>query len=209
MKALIEYPFEQRSPEWYETKLGIPSGTSFDSIITPAKGEYASEKARKTLIARLIDELVRPDDQQGFEGNKHTERGNELEPQARAWYERFYATKPCRQVGFIFNPDLGAGISPDLLVGEDGGAEIKCPDGKTHVLYLMNGVVPDEYKAQVHGSIVVSRRKWWDFVSYCEGYPPLVVRTVRNEYTGALESYLVRFNAELEVWKEKIIRKED
>lgn len=206
MSDLIIYNVEQGSPEWYEArrKHHCPTASDFGSIITAARGDYAT--GRVDLIYKLIDGEVRPDDQEdGWSGNKHTERGKELEPEALSWYENFLASEPCTRVGFAYNPDLDAGASADLLVGKKGGVEAKAPDGKTHIKYLLGGVVPDEYKAQVHGNMAVYRRPWWDFVSYCPGYRPLVVRTVRNEYTEKLELYLKKFAAERRELMAKVI----
>lgn len=206
MKPLIVYTCDQGTPEWFEAraKHNCPTASDFGSIITAARGEYAA--GRIELICKLIDAEVRPDDQEeGWSGNKHTERGKEIEPEALSWYENFIATDACSRVGFIYNPDLDAGASPDLLVGLKGGVEAKAPDGKTHIKYLLEGKVPDEYKAQVHGNLAVSRRAWWDFISYCPGYRPLVVRTVRNEYTEKLELILQKFSAEKRELMAKVI----
>lgn len=194
MKALVIHDFEQGSPEWYEARRGVATASDFGSIITPKTGEYSA--GRHELMFSLIDQVVRPEVDESFGGNRYTERGKELEPEAFRYYEAFYATAPMSKVGFIYNPELDAGCSPDGAVGDKGGIEIKCPDGKTHIRYLVNGTLPDEYKAQVHGNIAVSRRAWWDFVSYCPGYRPLVVRVVRNEYTAKLELLLKKFSQE-------------
>jgi hypothetical protein len=198
------FDFEQGTPEWHEVRLGLVTGTCCDSLITPVKGEIVKGKARTTLIATLIDEIVRPEAERGFEGNKHTERGKELEPDALAWYCNINRVEG-RRVGFILNRTIGLGVSPDLLIGEKGGVEAKAPDGKTHVQYLMGGVLPDEYKTQVHACLAATQRAWWDFISWCPGYEPFVVRTVRNQYTELLEIALKDFHKDFAGWKAKII----
>lgn len=199
-----EFDFEQGSDEWIAARLGVVTGTCCDSLITPVKGEIVKGKARTTLIATLIDEIVRPDAERGFEGNRHTERGKELEPDALAWYQMANGVVG-RRVGFILNHTIGLGVSPDLLIGEKGGVEAKAPDGKTHVQYLMGGVLPDEYKTQVHACLVATQRGWWDFISWCPGYEPFVVRTVRNLYTEQLELALADFHKDFASWKAKLI----
>jgi hypothetical protein len=47
------------------------------------------------------------------------------------------------------------------------------------------------------GSIIVTARAWWDFLSYCPGYPPLLVRVTPNAYTEQLRKHLDRFLVEL------------
>lgn len=185
----------QHSPEWYAARLGVPTASEFGSIITPKKREYAA--AAQTYIDRLIDECVRPDAERSWGGNRHTERGNELEPEARDLYA-FERNVIPQQVGFILNDAGTAGCSPDSIikVTNPGGLEIKCPDGPTHVRWLRAGGLPDDHKAQVHGSLIVTGYDWWDFLSYCPPYPSILVRVTRDDFTTTLEGYLQRFITE-------------
>lgn len=182
--------FEQRSPEWYAARRGVPTASEFGNIITPKKGEYAA--AADTYINQLIDELMRPDAGQAFTGNRHTDRGELLEDDARELYAFEHELAP-QQVGFILNDAGTLGCSPDSLIGEDGGLEIKCPDGPTHVKWVRAGGIPDEHKPQVHGSLIITGRTWWDFLSYCPGYEPLLVRITPDGFTEKLQGHLDRF----------------
>lgn len=193
---------EQRSPEWYEARLGVPTASCFDSIITAAKGQLST--GADGYIDELLDELCRPDAVRGFAGNRHTDRGNELEPDARAWYS-LQSDDEVSQVGIVFSDDRRAACSPDSLVGSIGGLEIKCPDGPTHVGYLRGGKLPDKYKQQVHGSLAITGLQWWDFVSYCPPYPSLCVRVVRDEYTDKTAAALAEFLARYEQAKSKFM----
>lgn len=187
---------EQHSPEWFAARLGIPTASEFGSIITPKKREYAA--AAQTYIDRLIDESMRPEAERSWGSTRHTERGNDLEPEARDLYALERDVVP-RQVGFILNDDGTLGCSPDSLIDacevepEDGGLEIKCPDGPTHVAWLRAGGLPDVHKPQVHGSLIVTGRAWWDFLSYCPPYPPILVRVTPDDFTAALRGHLDRF----------------
>ncbi len=89
------------------------------------------------------------------------------------------------------------GGSPDAFVGDDGGAEIKCPNATTHVGYIRAGVLPDNYKCQVHGYMVVTGRLWWDFFSYHPGLRPFHLRVVSDDFTRKLADELGRFAARL------------
>lgn len=184
---------EQRSPEWFAARRGVPTASDFGCIITAKKGDYAT--AADTYINELIDGLVRPEAEATFTGNRHTLRGEALEPEARELYAFEYDVDP-ELVGFILNDDGTLGCSPDSLIGLDGGLEIKCPDGPTHVKWVRAKGIPDEHKAQVHGSLIITGRKWWDFMSYCPGYPPLIVRVTPDSYTEKLRTYLTRFLSE-------------
>lgn len=182
---------EQRSPEWYAARRGVPTASEFGNIITPKKGDYAS--AADTYINSLIDELVRPDAEGGFTGNRHTQRGEMLEPEARELYAFEMDAEP-QQVGFILNDEGTLGCSPDSLIADQrGGLEIKCPDGPAHVKWVRGKTIPDEHKPQVHGSLILTGYDWWDFLSYCPGYERFLVRVYPDAYTEKLREHLARF----------------
>ena len=66
---------------------------------------------------------------------------------------------------FHYNDWIGG--TPDGLVGEDGCIEVKCPyDPSVHVKTLLSREVPKEYDWQTVGHLLVTGRKWCDFVSY-------------------------------------------
>lgn len=184
----------QRSEAWYEARRGIPTCSRFDSILTPKKGEPSA--AQETLIDELIAESIFPPEE-GAIYTPHTaemEQGMRLEAEARCSYELDFAKgQPVTEVGFLLH-DCGLfGGSPDALVGEDGGVEIKCPAPKTHIGYVRDGVLPLAYKGQVHGHLIVTGRKWWDFFSYARNLPPLYVRVTRDAFTDKLEAELQNF----------------
>lgn len=201
---------DQRSPEWYAARRGIPTASEFGSIIQPVKMGYAA--AADEYINRLIDEVMRPEATGSFTGNRHTERGCALEPEAREVYA-FERDVVLRQCGFILNDNGLIGCSPDSLIlsadpatnGQwEGGLEVKCPDGPTHLKWLRAGKIPAEHMPQVHGSLIVTRLPWWDFMSYCPPYPPLIVRAVPGAFTEALRACLERFLGEYTKAREQI-----
>jgi phage FluMu protein Com len=98
-------------------------------------------------------------------------RGVEHEPFARDKYAEHYA--PVTEVGFLIREDDGwrLGYSPDGLVGDDGLLEIKCPRAKTHLSTILADEVPAYYMAQLQAGLLVSGRKWIDFVSFVAGMP--------------------------------------
>lgn len=191
---------EQLSPEWWEAKRGIPSASDFDKIVTPKKMEL-SEQA-DGYICELIAGIIYPSPNyftvRGRPVSQAMQDGIDNEPAARKWYE-LQKNVDCRRVGFCTTDDGRLGCSPDGLVGEDGGIEIKAPELKTQLKYLLDGTLPNDYKMQVHGSLIVTGRKWWDFFSYCPPAPPFLIRVTPNEVTKKLEEglkqFLVRYDA--------------
>jgi len=174
---------EQGSPEWLASRLGIPSASMFAKIVT-TKGAWST--SADSYINQLVAERLTGEREEVFQSH-HMIRGTELEPDARDLYS-LMTDSEVTEVGFCLHDTLAAGCSPDGLIGEDGGLEIKCPAPSTHVEYLRGGVLPSKYKQQVMGCLWITGREWWDFVSYHPTMKPLIVRVERDEeYIAALE----------------------
>lgn len=187
------YPeMEQGSEEWFKARAGRPTASNFDRILTPT-GKDSSQWEGFALD--LMADCIRPD-MVDFVGTRHTDRGNELEPEARSEFER-QLQMPVAQVGFITRDDGIIGCSPDGLIYRDGqlvaGLELKCPLAKNHAKYLVEGVLPKDYGPQVHGSMAVTGLDYWYFMSYCQGMAPFILRVERNDYTAKLSDALDRF----------------
>jgi len=179
---------EQGSPEWLAARLGIPSASMFAKIVT-TKGAWST--SADTYINQLVAERLTGEREEVFQSH-HMIRGTELEPDARDLYS-LMTDSEVTEVGFCLHDTLAAGCSPDGLIGEDGGLEIKCPAPSTHVEYLRGGVLPSKYKQQVMGCLWITGREWWDFVSYHPTMKPLIVRVERDEeYIAALENCVTK-----------------
>lgn len=194
----------QGSPEWVRARIGIPTTSKFDKIITAKKLNYSSqaEKYRNELLGEWLSGYPADAD---F-ANKWTDRGTDLEPEARAKYELMHDVE-VEQVGFIMRDDRMVGCSPDGLVEDDGGLEIKAPATHTHIGYLLNPEsLVEEYVTQVQGSLFLTRRKWWDIMSY---HPTLKDVRVRVEpdpdFQEAFAGHLENFIAELNAGRQKLL----
>ena len=179
---------EQGSPEWLAARLGIPSASMFAKLVT-TKGIWSA--SADAYINQLVAERLTGEREEVFQSH-HMLRGTELEPDARDLYSLMNDAE-VTEVGFCLHDTLSAGCSPDGLIGEDGGLEIKCPAPSTHVEYLSGGVLPSKYKQQVMGCLWITGREWWDFVSYHPTMKPLIVRVERDEeYIAALEKCVTK-----------------
>lgn len=193
---------EQGTPEWLKLRLGIPTASEFDKIVTPAKGELSKSavKYRNYLIAeRLIGEPL-----DSVDNLMWVERGKLLEPQAVAQYQ-FTMDVETVPIGFITTDDGRIGASPDrLLVGQNGGLEIKCPAPQTHVGYSLDGPGAD-YRCQVQGQLWVAELDFVDFYSFNPAMPPVLIRTERDEpFIAKLAEAVTRFCDELDEAMERI-----
>lgn len=182
----------QYSPSWWEARRGIPTASQFDRIITPGG---KPSKGMDRYIAELVGERVdlRPNWFTERPMNPAMRHGLDTEPEARRFYE-YERGLDAQLVGFCQTDDGRFGCSPDALVGDDGGLELKCVQLPTQVEYLLAGTLPDEYRPQVHGQLIVTGRKWFDFMSYAPPLPPLLVRVVPDDYTRQLRIALEVFH---------------
>lgn len=197
-------PCAQGSLEWLVARSGIPTASEFDQLLTPEfkirTGQMpASYLAKKTAEWWIGGPLP------GFTG-LDMDFGKILEDEAIPGHMAMYESKIDR-VGLVTNDEGTIGCSPDGLIGEDGGIEIKCPEPTAHVKYLLAGEVPKDYVAQVHGAMFVTGRPWWEFFSYRRKFPWLRLRVNRDEKIQAtigeaLEMFLEQFEAS----KEEMIR---
>lgn len=181
---------EQGSPEWHAIRAGIPTASNFGKIV---KANGSKSDQAKTYIHQLAGERLLGRTEEGFR-SEWMDRGREIENEARLLYE-FKNSCDVDQVGFIKMDEPLCGCSPDGLIGEDGGLEIKCPKLSTHIKYALAGKLPSDYHRQVMGSLFVSGRKWWDFMSYYPGLDPFIIRVYPDQaFFGMLRQALVDIN---------------
>lgn len=123
---------QQGTDEWKRARIGVPTASCFDEILTPS-GARSGQQDK--YLARLAAEWFFDEPFADEARTQFMERGTDMEPEAGRWYAFERDCDPV-QVGLCLTDDGRVGASPDLLVGSDGAAEIKCPGAKTHMLYL-------------------------------------------------------------------------
>lgn len=192
---------QQGSAEWLEYRRGRITASRIADVIDRLKkgGEGASRRNYRTeiiaerLSGRSEEHYVSPE----------MDWGSEYEAHARAAYE-IANDVMADTVGFILHPTLDySGASPDSLIGDDGGLEVKCPKTTTHIKWMQAGVVPEEHQAQCLWNMACAERLWWDFVSYDPRLPDgLKIFIVRMERDGTriadIEAEVIQFNQEVE-----------
>lgn len=200
--GLITLDCEQGSEEWLAARLGIPTATGFENIVT-ATGKKSASYIK--YMAELIEESILGGGDTFKSG--FMERGNQLEPQARAAYE-FLTGNDVIQVGGVYlNEDREVMVSPDGLIPSlKKGLEIKCPKMSTHIRYLLEGGVPAEYVIQVQANLWVTGYETWDFVSYCPEYQKQTLylfTAARDEkLMKAFDKHIPQFVKTLKAYKE-------
>lgn len=201
---------EQGSPEWFELRKGLATGSHFADVMAQGRGGAESTTRRNYRMKLALEIVNNKVIAETFQGNKHTERGKELEPFARMAYESITGNI-VEEVDFIKHKYLACGVSPDGLVGGDGMTEFKCPIPAVHwdYLNLPAGTPPAEYKWQVYGEMWVAERRWNDFVSYCEDMPDelkLHINRIHwdDKIIAELEAGVSKFMAEVRVTVKEI-----
>lgn len=161
----------QGSPAWRELRLGKITVSRFGDVLTQPKGKAAREagelsETAKSYLLDLVAEILTGQDQ-GPPTTWAMQWGIDNEPAARQLYSKVTGLE-VQQIGFLAHPqEPMIGGSPDGLVGDDGGVEIKCPaNTRIHLGYMLDGELPKEHVPQVQGHLWLSERDWWDFLSY-------------------------------------------
>jgi hypothetical protein len=139
------------------------------------------------------------------------ERGHEQEPYARLAYEAM-SGNIVTETGFIKHDTLMTGCSPDGLIDDDGGVEIKSVLPTVQIETMERGGYPYEHAAQIQGSLWITGRKWWDFVSYSPDMPEcLRVYIYRVEpqlgYIADLENAVITFLDEANEMQKRLLER--
>jgi len=186
----------QGSPEWLEARCGVKTASCFSNIITPT-GKPVNAKKRSDYMLDLAHERISK--KPIFVPSTFAmQRGNDLEPDARNAFE-FINNIVVNEVGMVYTSDLkDTSCSPDGLIGKNSGLEIKCPLHKVHLQTLIDNKMPVEHIPQVQGSMFVTGRKSWWFMSYHPDHKPFIKLIERDDnYINVLSKLLVDFENEL------------
>ena len=156
----------QGSDEWLAARCGLVTASRISDVMMDTH-----MAGYRNYLAQLVCERLTGQPTE-FYVNADMQRGTDLEPQARALYELNNGVE-VEQVGFVVHPDIPmSGSSPDGLVGDYGGLEIKCPKPANHIDTILGGNVARNYRLQMQWNMLCTGRKWWDFVSFCPVLPP-------------------------------------
>jgi hypothetical protein len=186
---------EQGSKEWLAARLGVVTASEMDTLVSP-EGKVRTGQGPESYLYRKVCERIL-----GYAPEASSwamDQGTLLESVARPWYAFTYDVE-VQQVGLMLTDDGKLGASPDGLVGEEGGVEIKSFQPAHALEVLLKNSVPKDNIVQVQTCLYVSKRKWWDFVSYSNQFPPVVIRcTPIDVYQDAIKTATAAFNAKFD-----------
>jgi putative phage-type endonuclease len=194
----------QGSPEWMALRVGKIGGSRISDLLTEGRGgaesltkrKYKNELIRERLTGRKLDTYKTP----------AMQRGIDLEPMARAWYEVKYNTF-VDQVAIVLHPSIDGGqCSPDGIVEATNSLiEIKIPNPENHLDNILTGGKQlEQYYDQVQWQLAcMPEKEFCDLVSYDPEMPDhlqgFVKRIYRDdEYINNMQNAVIAFLSEIE-----------
>lgn len=173
---------EQGSDEWFDMRCGLLTASEMKLVITPTLKIANNDKTRShvyEIASQRVNRYVEP-----TYVSDEMMRGHEEEVLAKIAYSLNY--EEVSDVGFVTNDEFGfmMGCSPDGLVGTEGMVEIKSRKQKFQFETILSRGVPKNPKLdcmlQIQTSLLVTGRKWCDFITYSGGMPMMTVRVLPN-----------------------------
>jgi putative phage-type endonuclease len=195
---------EQGSPEWMALRIGKIGGSRVADVLTEGRSgaesltrrKYKNELIRERLTGKKLDTYKTP----------AMQRGIDLEPMARAWYEVKYNTF-VDQVAIVLHPSINGGqCSPDGIVEATNSLiEIKIPNPENHLDNILTGGKQlEQYYDQVQWQLAcMPEKEFCDLVSYDPDMPDhlkgFVKRIYRDdEYINNMQNAVIAFLSEIE-----------
>jgi hypothetical protein len=194
----------QGSPEWMALRVGKIGGSRVSDVLTEGRGgaeslikrKYKNELIRERLTGRKLDTYKTP----------AMQRGIDLEPMARAWYEVKYNTF-VDQVAIVLHPTIEGGqCSPDGIVEATNSLiEIKIPNPENHLDNILTGGKQlEQYYDQVMWQLAcMPEKEFCDLISFDPDMPDhlqgFVKRIYRDdEYINNMQNAVIAFLSEIE-----------
>ena len=177
---MIEYLNPQGSDEWLDARRGVLTASNFRVARARLKNGGFTADAHKLAMDIAREQLG------GTSSRKYQSEamriGSEEEANAFAEYENQRFEFP-EKVGLITTDDRLYGCSPDGLVGDDGGIEIKTMVSSETLFRCWAECNIEEYKDQCLGAMWLFDRQWWDVClwAYDMSQPLKIIRIERCE----------------------------
>ena len=192
---------DQRSDEWFQTRLGKVTASRISDVI--AKTKTGVSTSRYNYLIQLVSERLTGKKGDSVFINQAMQDGIDREEVARTLYTLKHGE--VSEVGFIDHPTIAmSGASPDgALVNDNGGIEIKSPIETTHTNTLMTQSISTKYIPQMQWQMACAGYDFVDFISYNPNFPDHLQLFVKrldrdNDYIRQLESEVSAFLAEVE-----------
>lgn len=201
-------PDSKGDSAWHQQRLGKLTSSRFGDMMVQgrAKDDLYGAAAMKYIYEKIAEQITR---QPHVVTSQATDWGTQMEQHAIELYEKETGNK-VHQCGFL---EFGehAGGTPDGLVGDDGVIEVKCPfNPANHVEAFIEEKVPKQYIFQIQGNLMVTGRKWCDFISYdprvTEEHLQLFIHRVKRdeEIIQAIQDRIIQVAEKIKELTEKL-----
>jgi hypothetical protein len=178
---------------WLQQRRGKFTASEFHKLMTNGKAKDSMGQVAKTHIAEKAAELLTEfDPSEERYVSPAMQWGLDHEAEAAQAFAESTGFKPYmtgQAQEFIESTCGQYGATPDGLIADYAGLEIKCPNSATHMTYaaIKNAEslleVEPRYYWQIQGSMLVTGRdKWW-FASY----DPRFIREKSRLYIACIE----------------------
>ncbi|HCW1009310.1 TPA: YqaJ viral recombinase family protein [Pseudomonas aeruginosa] len=162
----------QQTDDWFAQRLGKVTASKVKDVMAKGRGGDPSA-TRQNYMMQLLCERLTGKREEGYT-NAAMQRGNDLEPIARAAYE-MYEDCEVVEVGLILHSSIdGFGASPDGVILLDNGRrglEIKCPNTAQHIAVVQSGKHDIQYEWQMLAQMACADLESVDFVSFDDRLP--------------------------------------
>ncbi len=183
MQTTYHYDIYQGTPEWRQARCGLITASEVGKLMTGALMAVADNATSRGVVYNLAAQRITGYVEKGYE-SADMMRGSYEEALARDKYAELEMIEP-RLCGFA-TCDIGGGVvvgcSPDALIGDNGGIEIKSRNNGIQMSWLADDCeVPKENMPQIQACLMVTGRDWWDYVSYSNGLCIGIRRVFRDD----------------------------
>ena len=173
---------DQKTEEWFSARLGKVTASKASDVMARTKSGYST--SRDNYMMELLCQRLTGKREESFT-NAAMQRGTDLEPVARGCYEALEGVMVV-ECGLIDHKSIvGFAASPDGLIGNKGGLEIKCPNTKQHVDFIRSNKPDNKYQCQMLAQMSCGGLDWVDFVSFDDRMPSELqyhkIRFMRDE----------------------------
>lgn len=177
---------EQRTPEWFEIRKGLVTGTGLKKIV-------GRKDSQESYYYEILAERLMVSD--GSEGESPLDRGVRLENEARQAFEKKVGVT-VEEVGFV-QGFAGSGYSPDGLIKKGkkytSGVEIKCLGSGNHVRAWLTNQVPDEHMPQIIQAMIVNEDLETMYAVFYDPrirqHPLHIIKVERSEVEETIKEY--------------------
>lgn len=153
---------QQGSEAWLALKLGVLSASNAHKIVPKSRG---NGDGRYTYLCELVAQVCTS--QMNEVTSIEMQWGKDNEDAARATYELSTGNK-ITELPFVFKDEsFREGCSPDGILNDKKGIEIKCPYNTVHFIKFLDGdKIKEEYHWQAQYTMRVMDAGEWEFVQF-------------------------------------------